>query len=86
VPLWLFKIGRPRWAWGIAVTPFILVLSHYVALDYAGRIGLLGLGTTVWYFATCGVLLWPRKKKSAALRLLPEQCAPGDPPKPALAA
>ena len=66
VPLWLFKVGRPRWAWGVAVVPTVLVLSHYIALQHAGRIGVLGLGTTAWYFSTCGVLLWPRKREAVA--------------------
>ncbi len=71
VPLWLFQAGRPRWAVSLAVVPSVLVLSHYLALDYAGRVGVLGLGTTAWYFSTCGILLWPLKKAAVAAENLP---------------
>ncbi len=70
-PLWLLRAGRWRWACAVAAVPPILVISHYAALHHAGRIGLLGLGTTAWYFATCGVLLWPAKAAATALRDAP---------------
>ncbi len=57
VPLWLVRSGRVRLALGMAVAPLILVFAHYLALDYAGRVGVLGLGTALWYFAGCGLLL-----------------------------
>ncbi|MSR57152.1 MAG: DUF2029 domain-containing protein [Planctomycetaceae bacterium] len=53
VPLWLHQIGRARAALWLAVVPVVLTIAHYAALRYTGRVGLLGLGTTVWYFATC---------------------------------
>src|SRR5262249_24342847 len=46
----LLRQKRPRAAVGLTVAPACLVLSHYVFLDQAGRIGLLGLGTAVWLF------------------------------------
>jgi hypothetical protein len=57
VPLWLARSGKKRFSLVSAIVPLLLVLSHYAALDYAGRIGVLGLGTAVWYFATCGMML-----------------------------
>jgi hypothetical protein len=54
---WLVEHGRRRWALTMAAVPTALSIAHYVALDYAGRIGLLGIGTTVWYAVAC-VALW----------------------------
>jgi hypothetical protein len=57
VPVWLRQVNRPRWAIAVAVVPLLLVLAHYTMLDLAGRVGVLGLGTTAWYFGSCGLLL-----------------------------
>jgi hypothetical protein len=57
VPLWLQRANRPRSAIVVAVVPLLLVLAHYTMLDLAGRVGVLGLGTTAWYFGSCGLLL-----------------------------
>jgi len=57
VPLWLVRAGKVRIALVMAVAPLVLVLTHYLALSYAGRVGVLGLGTALWYFTTCGLLL-----------------------------
>jgi hypothetical protein len=65
--LWLQREDRPRWAIFVAIAPLVLVLAHYTMLNITGRIGLLGLGTTAWYFATCTVLLMsPRKSAVVA--------------------
>lgn len=53
VPLWQLNSGRIRTAWVLAITPAVLTIVHYVALEQAGRAGILGLGTTLWYFAAC---------------------------------
>jgi hypothetical protein len=53
VPLWFRQMGHPRRALALAVIPAALTLAHYALLKYAGRVGVLGLGTTAWYFATC---------------------------------
>jgi len=57
VPLWLVRSGRVRLALVLAIPPVILVFAHYLALDYTGRVGVLGLGTAIWYFTSCGMLL-----------------------------
>ncbi len=57
VPLWLARSGKLRFALVVAIVPFALVLTHYLALHHAGRIGLLGLGTAFWYSAICGTML-----------------------------
>jgi hypothetical protein len=57
VPLWLLRAGRKYVAWGVAVTPLVLILAHYLALDVTGRVGLLGLGTAVWFFVTTAYML-----------------------------
>ncbi len=77
VPLWLQDRGRPRAAFAAALAPAVLSVAHYVALHQAGRIGLLGLGTTAWLFAICVVALGPTQPA--------DQPAPaGRPERPAL--
>jgi hypothetical protein len=49
VPLWLLRHGTPRTAGFMAWTPAVLVGLHYGLLPVTGRLGLLGLGTTIWY-------------------------------------
>src|SRR5262249_43436315 len=44
VPLWLFDHGLPRLAQVASVVPPILCWSYYVAMDYTGALGILGLG------------------------------------------
>jgi hypothetical protein len=56
--LWLIREKRPRLAVVFAVVPGTLVTAHYVFLHSAGAIGLLGLGTALWYSAVCLTVLW----------------------------
>ena len=51
VPLWLLERDRFRAAVVMGVLPVLLTLLHYVAVEQAGRIGLLGLGTTAYFVA-----------------------------------
>jgi hypothetical protein len=73
VPLWLRQAHRPRWAILAAVVPLLLVLAHYTMLNLAGRVGVLGLGTSAWYFASCCLLL--TSPQSAAKNVLARQDA-----------
>jgi hypothetical protein len=58
VSLWLLRRGRLRAAIWAAIVPAMLVIAHYIAINLAGRAGLLGLGTTLWYFwATMTIVL-----------------------------
>lgn len=50
LPLWLTREGHPA-ARRCALLPALLCILHYVAMDFTARVGLLGLGTTVWFFA-----------------------------------
>ena len=65
VGLWLLHHDRRGWAVTLSIVPCVLVISHYALLDIAGRIGLLGLGITVWYLAAGTVLLWPERTAAA---------------------
>ncbi len=56
VPLWLLHCGRVRMAHTIAAVPALLTIAHYAALEHTGRVGLLGLGMTAWYFAACALI------------------------------
>jgi hypothetical protein len=56
--LWLMRENHPRLAALYALTPGILVTAHYAFLHIVGAIGLLGLGTALWYFAVCLTVIW----------------------------
>lgn len=49
VPLWFYMEGHSRWARRLAIAPVVLSLLHYVWVYWFGRLGVLGIGTTVWY-------------------------------------
>jgi hypothetical protein len=55
--LWLRQCSGEKPAFRFAAIPMLLCLVHYLALNHAGRIGLLGLGTALWFFAACGVVV-----------------------------
>jgi hypothetical protein len=64
---WVIKRQSARIALAVTVTPLVLCVLHYTALDYAGRIGLLGIGTTLWLFATCGIVLADSRRATGAV-------------------
>ncbi|MBW3543883.1 MAG: hypothetical protein KY476_26850, partial [Planctomycetes bacterium] len=66
VPYYLWCAGARRAAVTTAAAPAVLSLLHYAALPYAGRIGLLGLGTTVWYVAAAVATLRYRPDSPAS--------------------
>ncbi len=76
VSLWILRDGRRRLALTMAIIPAALVIAHYVALKQAGRIGLLGLGTTGWYAIAGCLLLWPQKSAAAGAGSTPDETAP----------
>jgi len=56
VPLWLARHGDLKLlgkslAQVLAISPAVVVIAHYTMLSVAGRMGLLGLGTTGWLLA-----------------------------------
>ncbi|MBI2827380.1 MAG: DUF2029 domain-containing protein [Planctomycetia bacterium] len=55
LPLWLDRRGMPVAARVVAWAPAVLVGLHYGLLPVTGRLGVLGLGTTVW--CATGLLL-----------------------------
>jgi hypothetical protein len=66
IPMWLRTVGYR----GVAdLTPFIpaaACVAHYLGLEFTGRIGLLGVTTTVWLWAVLGrVLLAPARSDAA---------------------
>jgi len=65
LPLWLDRQNHARAAKIMAVAPIILIDLHYLFLSYAGRVGLLGLGTTAW-LVTAFVLVMRGSRKAAA--------------------
>jgi hypothetical protein len=69
VSLWFARQDRMRFAIALAVIPGAIVITHYAFLDIAGRVGLLGLGTTAWYLAAGVAMCRPRAARRQA-------CAP----------
>jgi len=59
--LWLRRERGLAWAIIAAIVPCLLVIGHYAFLSTAGRAGMLGLGTTIWYFTIGVALLWPSR-------------------------
>jgi hypothetical protein len=57
VPIWLTRRKMPRLGMISAAVPPILSWCYYLAMPYAGGLGLLGLGTTGWFFCACGLIL-----------------------------
>jgi hypothetical protein len=68
VAAWLWRDGRRRAALAMAIVPAALSVVHYVLLDYAGRVGVLGLGTAVWYATGCTMLIRGRIGGTQAAR------------------
>ena len=69
LPLWLIEQGRSRAAAIVALVPVVLLFAHYLALSIAGPLGLLGIGSSIWFFAGCGILLAGNR----ATAVLPEE-------------
>jgi hypothetical protein len=61
VPYWLWQCGRRTLALGLAVAALALVLAHYLAMDHAGRLGLLGIGACLWYCTATIAVGWPQR-------------------------
>jgi hypothetical protein len=55
--LWLRQRWGERQVLRFAAIPMLLCLAHYLALNHAGRIGLLGIGTALWFFTACAVVV-----------------------------
>ncbi len=66
VPFWMWHNGRRAIAAGLAESACALVWAHYVLLDHAGRVGLLGIGSTVWYLVAVTVICRPAADEVAA--------------------
>jgi hypothetical protein len=49
VPAWLWRGRQTNLATAVAIAPCLLMTAHYLLLDWTGRAGLLGLGTTAWF-------------------------------------
>jgi hypothetical protein len=55
--LWMCRQHGERAGLCFAGIPMFLCLVHYTALNVAGRIGVLGIGTALWFFAACATVL-----------------------------
>jgi hypothetical protein len=71
VPAWLWRNGRQALAIAMAETALVLSVAHYVVLDHAGRVGLLGIGVSVWYVAAAISIGWsPQVDAPACVEVL----------------
>lgn len=57
VPLWLWQEDRRPLAVSLLLAACSLVWIHYLLLPVAGRIGLLGVGATVWFTIAAAAML-----------------------------
>jgi hypothetical protein len=57
VPIWLARRGMTRLSSIATIIPALACWAHYVAMPYAGAIGLLGLVTAAWYLAILGAIV-----------------------------
>ena len=57
LPLWVRKQGHPVTARVLASSLPGLIWIHYVLMSWCGAIGLLGLGTTIWFLVSCSLAL-----------------------------
>jgi Glycosyltransferase family 87 len=55
VPAWLWRGERGRLAATLAIASCGLMIAHYLLLDWTGRAGLLGLGTTAWFLVAARI-------------------------------
>ncbi|MBS0267159.1 MAG: DUF2029 domain-containing protein [Planctomycetes bacterium] len=55
--LWMWERCSARAASAIVVIPLTLCVLHYLALNVLGRIGVLGIGTAIWFAAVCSLVL-----------------------------
>jgi len=53
---WLAQLGRADLVRAFAFLPAALVWTYYLASPLSGRLGLLGIGTTAWFFTACVLL------------------------------
>ena len=65
VPYWMWNNDRRALAIAMAETALVLMLAHYVFLDHSGRVGLLGIGTAIWYFVGTVSIGWARRRSIA---------------------
>jgi hypothetical protein len=69
VPQWLAAEGRAATARWLAAIPVVLVLTHYLAKPWVGDFGMLGLGTTAWFLASCALTPWISRRARRGGRL-----------------
>ena len=69
VPLWLWTHGLPKIASTMAAVPVVLSFLHYMLLDFTGRVGVLGIGTTFWFVGACALVLLYHNRGRSPRRL-----------------
>ena len=81
-PVWLWQQKRQCLAIGLAISACAMVWMHYLVLPVAGRLGLLGLGSTLWFAIITLALLrmnseaWRAVQWPSDCRTFPTQSSP----------
>ena len=73
LPLVCWRNNRPQLAIALAVTACTLTWTHYVLLEWAGRVGVLGLGAAAWYVAATVCVLRDEPAIAATAESAPPQ-------------
>jgi hypothetical protein len=65
VPLWFERAGQARLARVLAWVPVALVVSHYLAVSWVGRVGMLGIGTAGWFTVSAVAMIVIERRTAA---------------------
>jgi hypothetical protein len=71
VPYQLWSDDRRAMAIAMAEAALVLMLAHYVFLDHSGRVGLLGIGTAIWYLVGTVSIGWASGARTAEKVTIP---------------
>ncbi len=74
VPALLSQPKQQRLARWLATSAALLVIVHYIALEQVGRIGLLGIGMSLWCVAAIAICIVQIQRQSRAAQI-PEPAA-----------
>jgi hypothetical protein len=56
VPVWLARRGHAIASRASVVSPAVLIWGHYLAKPWTGAVGVLGLGTMIWFVAVASLI------------------------------
>ncbi|HTQ40145.1 MAG TPA: glycosyltransferase family 87 protein [Pirellulales bacterium] len=60
LPLYCWRMGYARSAMALSASACAVIWTHYLLLEWAGRLGVLGVGATIWFGVATVFLIRPR--------------------------